>query len=59
VSRVLVDLRGSKHPVDLKMSRSLSCSYKVLDSSRMSVIEGLKSGESLYQSMVKHEGPLM
>ncbi len=36
------------------MTRSLSGSYKVLASSRMSVIEGLKNGESLYQSMIKH-----
>lgn len=58
VSRVLVDLKDTKHPNELRMHRSLSCSYKALESSRMSVIEGLKSGESLFQSMVKQEGPL-
>ena len=53
VSRVLVNLRNSKNLEDLKMSRSMSCSYVRLDSSRLSIIEGLKSGEELYQSIVK------
>jgi hypothetical protein len=41
------------------MSRSLSCSYARLDSSRLSVIDGLKSGEELYQSIIRQEGNLL
>lgn len=53
ISRVMVDLKTTQNPEDLRMSRSLSCSYKKLESSRMSVVEGLKTSESLFQSMVK------
>ena len=58
ISRVMVDLKTTQNPEDLRMSRSLSCSYKKLESSRMSVVEGLKTSESLFQSMVKKSGGL-
>jgi hypothetical protein len=59
VSRVLVNLNQSRNPEQINMSRSLSCSYARLDSSRLSVIDGLKSGEGLYRSIIRQEGNLL
>lgn len=48
ISRVLVDLKTTQNPEGLRASRALSCSYKKLENSRMSVVDGLKSSESLF-----------
>jgi hypothetical protein len=42
ISRVLVSLKESKHPSEFKLNRSLSCTFKRMDSSTFSAIEGLR-----------------
>lgn len=54
ISRIMVNVKSSQSPILVRTTRSVSCTLNRLDGSRMSVINGLKSSESLFHSIVQN-----